>query len=276
MIRKTSLSSLRLALATALLVATPALAQNDAAPERDGPAPPTTPTRSGAAPGGATGDLITGTRRDLDDELVPLNFDDKTVDDFIPIIVEYTGKAVITATTVPPTKISIRSDRMVTKHEALNLIFQAFRLNNIGVVETAGMVMIGQLSTELRNMQPGLILGPEVDVTTMPEDGQVVTKVFRLEHAKAADIKEQIEDSKPEYAQVWSDVNSNQVIVEGDIGWAKRVQRLIDLLDVEPFLDVRTETFRLAYADAQTIADIILELFSPSPNAGASRATRTR
>lgn len=276
MIRKTSLSSLRLALATALLVATPALAQNDAAPERDGPAPPTTPTRSGAAPGGATGDLITGTRRDLDDELVPLNFDDKTVDDFIPIIVEYTGKAVITATTVPPTKISIRSDRMVTKHEALNLIFQAFRLNNIGVVETAGMVMIGQLSTELRNMQPGLILGPEVDVTTMPEDGQVVTKVFRLEHAKAADIKEQIEDSKPEYAQVWSDVNSNQVIVEGDIGWAKRVQRLIDLLDVEPFLDVRTETFRLAYADAQTIADIILELFSPSPNAGASRSTRTQ
>ena len=129
---------------------------------------------------------------DLDDELVPLNFDDKTVDDFLPIIVEYTGKAVITATTIPTTKISIRSDRMVSKHEALNLIFQAFRLNNIGVVETADMVMIGQLSSELRNMQPGLILGPEVDVTSMPEDGQVVTKVFRLEHAKAGEISEQI------------------------------------------------------------------------------------
>lgn len=277
MTAKNRLPAFRLAIATILLATSPVVAQDDPAPDRDGPAPPTAPSRNGDASGRMTDgdDSITGTRRDLDDELVPLNFDDKTVDDFLPIIVEYTGKAVITATTIPTTKISIRSDRMVSKHEALNLIFQAFRLNNIGVVETPDMVMIGQLSSELRNMQPGLILGPEVDVTAMPEDGQVVTKVFRLEHAKAGEISDQIEDSKPDYAQVWSDVNSNQVIVEGDIGWAKRVQRLIDLLDVEPFLDVRTETFRLKYADAQTIADIVLELFSPSPNSGANRSTRS-
>ena len=55
-------------------------------------------------------------------------------------------------------------------HEALNLIFQAFRLNGIGVVETAAMVMIDSLTGELTNLQPGLILGPEVDVSQLDED----------------------------------------------------------------------------------------------------------
>ena len=265
----------RLAFVAALSLAAFAHAQDDRSPDRDGPAPPTTPSR--VAGGSGSSDAITDTRRELDDELVPLNFDDKSLQDFIPIIVEYTGKAVITRNQVPiNTKISIRSDRMVTKHEALNLIFQAFRLNSVGVVETADMIMIDALNiSNMSNFQPGLILGPDTDVSTMPEEGQIVTKVFRLEHAKAADIAEQIEDVKPEYARVSSDVNSNQLICEGDLAWVKRVQRLLDLLDVEPFLDVKTQTFRLAYADAQTISDIILELFSPSPNAGGSRTSRT-
>ena len=224
------------------------------------------------------GNGLTETRPPLDDELVPINFKDRTVDDFIPLIVDYTGKAVINraqALGAGAGKISIQSERMVTKHEALNLIFQAFRLNGIGVVETADMVMIDSLTGELTNLQPGLILGPEIDVSQLDEDGQIVTKVFRLKYAKAADIEGQIDGTRPTYANITSDVNSNQLIIEGDIAWAKRVQRLLELLDVPPFLAVQTETFRLAYADAQTIADIVLELFSPNPNAAGSRNTRT-
>ncbi|MEE2972023.1 MAG: secretin N-terminal domain-containing protein [Planctomycetota bacterium] len=222
-------------------------------------------------------DPLTGTRPELGDDLVPVNFKEKSLEDFIPLIVSYTGKSVITKTQAPiSTKISIQSERLVPKHEALNLIFQAFRLNGIGVVETTDMIMIDSLTSELNNFQPGLILGPEVDVSQMDEDGQIVTKVFRLRHAKAAEVESQIDAYRPTYASVSSDVNSNQIIIEGDVAWAKRVQKLLDLLDVEPFLAVRTETFRLAYADAQTIADIVLELFSPNPNSGGSRTSNAR
>ena len=244
---------------------------------RDGAAAPVAPSRVVGQDGG---NGLTGTRPALGDELVPINFKDRTVEDFIPLIVDYTGKAVINRTQAAigaGSKISIQSERMVTKHEALNLIFQAFRLNGIGVVETADMVMIDSLTGELTNLQPGLILGPEVDVSQLDEDGQIVTKVFRLKYAKAADIEAQIDNTRPTYANITSDVNSNQLIIEGDVAWAKRVQRLLDLLDVPPFLAVKTETFRLAYADAQTIADIVLELFSPNPNSASrnSRTTRT-
>ena len=172
------------------------------------------PTRNGDGTGD---DPLTGTRPELGVDLVPVNFKEKSLEDFIPLIVSYTGKSVITKTQAPiSTKISIQSERLVPKHEALNLIFQAFRLNGIGVVETEDMIMIDSLTSELNNFQPGLILGPEVDVSQMDEDGQIVTKVFRLRHAKAAEVESQIDSTRPTYASVTSDVNSNQIIREMD------------------------------------------------------------
>ena len=273
---RTTCRAIHFFVATCILLASASMGRaQDNASDRSGAAAPVNPSRTSQDD---NGNGLTGTRPQLDDELVPINFKDRTVDDFIPLIVDYTGKAVINraqALGAGAGKISIQSERLVTKHEALNLIFQAFRLNGIGVVETADMVMIDSLTGELTNLQPGLILGPEVDVSQLDEDGQIVTKVFKLEYAKAADIEGQIEGTRPTYANISSDVNSNQLIIEGDVAWAKRVQRLLDLLDVPPFLAVQTETFRLAYADAQTIADIVLDLFSPNPNAsGGSRTTR--
>ncbi len=46
---------------------------------------------------------------------------------------------------------------------------------------------------------------------------------------------------------------------------------MIDLLDVAAYVDVKTETIKLAFQDAQTIASIVTDLFSSrSPTGGAS------
>ena len=260
-----------------------AAGQDENAPRRDGPATAPAATEDAltadtARPGAANEvrpdtdqqSALSGTRRTVDDDPVPLNFDGVTVSEVLPYIVDWTGKALmVKSTMLTTTKITLFSDRPLAKHAALDLIFQAFRLNGIGVVETPDLIMLNTIM-EMNNFQPSLVLGPEVDVTRMTEDGSLVTKVFRLEHAKVNDVESQLSEGAPEYGNLTVDVNSNQVIIEGDIGWAKRVQKLINLLDVPPFLAVKTETFRLAYADAQTLADIILELFSPSPNSGSN------
>lgn len=244
-------------------------AQAETTPERTGPAKTATPPNSTDQ-----GSSLSGTRRTVDDDPVPLNFDGVTVQDLLPYIVDWTGKAVMPKSTMlTTTKITLFSDRPLAKHDALDLIFQAFRLNGIGVVETPDLIMLNTIM-ELNNFQPNVVLGPEVDVTSMSEDGSLVTKVFRLQHAKVGDLESQLSEGAPEYGNLTADVNSNQIILEGDIGWAKRVQKLISLLDVPPFLAVKTETFRLAYADAQTIADIVLELFSPNPNSSSRTQSR--
>jgi len=212
-----------------------------------------------------------GRKADARDELVGLQFRDQEIKTLIDTISLWTGKVVIPKqTALSPIKITIVSDRKMPKSEALNLIFQAFRLNGLGVVETEDMILIDNL-TELNTLQPAKVLGPDVDIADLPENGNIVIKVFRIKNTKASQVYERLGDSLPGYATLQVDNNSNQIILEGDIALAKRVQHLIDLLDQQAYVDVQTKTIRLKYQDAQTISGIITDLFSArAPTGGAS------
>ena len=202
-----------------------------------------------------------------------LGFRNERIESMIPYIVEWTGKVVmLRLTQIAPVQITLVNDQPISKDRALDLLFQAFRLNGIGVVETDDVIMI-ELLTDMEKLQPAVVLGPEVDLMTLPEDGNIVIKVFRLRHTRSGDIFDRLQGSIPSYATLTVDGHSNQLILEGDIGLAKRVQRLINILDVPAWVEVKTETFRLAYSDAATIADNIRELFESSGSTGARAAT---
>ena len=219
---------------------------------------------------GAPQEQMRASRRVGSDEKVKLSFKETKIEDTIPFIVETTGKAVMTRLQqVRNTTITLVMDREVSRQDALDLLFQAFRLAGLGVVETDKVVMI-DLLTEVSKLQPVTVLGPEVNVYEQPEDGNICIKIFKIKHTKAQNVYDRLQDNVPDYAQVSLDGNSNQIIMEGDIGLAKRFQRLIDLLDVPAYLDVQTRTFRLEYADATQISSIIQELFAPRTVGGAA------
>ncbi len=210
-------------------------------------------------------------RRPVDmNELVLVNLKETKVEDLFPFIVECTGKAVIPRIAqLRQQTISVISDRPVTRVKALELVFQAFRLNDIGVVETDELIMIDML-TNVGKLQPAVVLGPAVDVLAMQETGQVVVKVFQIHNSKAQAVYDRLTVSLPDYAKLDPDTNSNQIILEGDVGLAKRCQELINILDVGPFADTRTETFRIKYADAATIADSINTIFAGTTASSAT------
>lgn len=200
-------------------------------------------------------------------ELVSINFRDVNVESIFPFIVECTGKTLIPrAAQVRSQLITVISESAVSRQRALELIFQALRLNGIGVVETEDIVMI-DLITEITKLQPAVVLGPDVDVRNMADSGQIVIKVYRIKHTKAQGVFDRLSTSLPDYAKLDVDNNSNQIVLEGDAGLAKRCQRIIDLLDVPPYVDLATETFRLEFTDAALVADNISTLF------GSGRAT---
>jgi len=223
---------------------------------------------------GAGAKEIRGSRRVGPTDKVKLTFKDMKVEDTIPFIVETTGKAVIIKfSNIASLKITMVMDKEVSRQDALDLLFQAFRLNGIGVVETDKVVMI-DLLTEVSKLQPITVLGPEIDVSTLSEDGTVCIKVFKIENTKAQNVADQLQGNLPDYVQFSVDANSNQLILEGDIGTAKRVQRMISLLDVPAYLDVRTETFKLKYADATQISTLIQDLFAAKTVGGGGAAAQ--
>jgi general secretion pathway protein D len=208
---------------------------------------------------------------------VKLTFKDTKIEDTIPFIVETTGKAVlIRLQQVAAIKITMVMDTEVTRQDALDLLFQAFRLNQVGVVETEKIVMIDMLS-DMNKLQPVTVLGPEIDVAALAEDGTICIKIFKIENTKAQNVFDQLQSTNPpDYIQFSLDSNSNQIILEGDIGYAKRVQRMITLLDVPAYLEVRTETFKLKYADATQISTLIQDLFAAKTVGGGGAAAATQ
>jgi general secretion pathway protein D len=209
------------------------------------------------------------------EELVNLNLQKRPVEDIIEFIVKWTGKVVmVQEQALLSKKITVLAKDPVPKKQAIELLFQAFKLNDLAVVETDDMIMIDQI-TDIRSLQPGVVYGPEVDIELLPDDGNIVIKVFQIVEANAQDIYDRLEGSRPDYVEMTVDANSNQIIVEGDIGFAKRIARLIKILDVEPYIAVKVETFRLKYADANTVAGLIETLFAPSGSSSASTASRS-
>ena len=212
---------------------------------------------------------------DPGETLVNLNLQKRPVEDIIEYIVKWTGKVVmVQEQALLSKKITVLAREPVPQRQAIELLFQAFKLNDLAVVETDDMIMIDQI-TDIRQLQPGVVYGPEIEISDLPDDGNIVIKVFQIKEARAQDIFDQLETSKPDYVEMTVDVNSNQIIVEGDIGFAKRIANLIKILDVEPYIAVKVETFRLKYADANTVAGLIETLFAPSgaPTSGSTRTS---
>ena len=233
------------------------------------PAPKPLPTpilidAPGQGFGGVTREFRTDRRRVDPNDLVLVNFREIKAEDLFTFIMECTGKPVIPRLAqIRQVVISVISDKPVSRAKALELIMQAFRLNDIAVVETDDLVMIDMMDNAAK-LQPARVLGPEVDVLRMEENGQVVIKIFKVVNTRASGIFDRLSASLPAYAKIDVDPNSNQIILEGDVGLAKRCAEIIGQLDVPPYVDTRTDTFRLQYADASVIADAITTIFTGS------------
>jgi general secretion pathway protein D len=204
---------------------------------------------------------------------VVLAFDDVSVEDTIPFIVETTGKVVmpVNITTLKAKKVTLINDRPIDRSRALDLLFQAFRLNDVGVIETDEQVIIAVLSEMPRHSPP--VIGPDEDIMMYTNLGAIVTKIFAVENTDAENIAERLQDTLPDHASMSVDANSNQIIVTGDVALCQRLGTLIAELD-RNYIKVKTETFRLAYADASEIAQNILDLFEDTGTATRTGQTR--
>ena len=215
-------------------------------------------------------------RRPAGEEKVKFSFNEVPIDKTISFIVETTGKVIIPidlSTTLKVKKITLIIDKFIDRSEALDLLIQAFLLNEIGVIEKEDRIIIALLSDILQFDPP--VVGPDVDIMGETNRGTVITKHYQLRNADAETVSSSIEKTLPDWATRTVDTSSKQNILQGDIGLCQRVQEMIDKLD-KVWKTPKTMTFRLAYADANELAQQILDLFEETPSRSGGRSSRTQ
>lgn len=215
-------------------------------------------------------------RRVLDenDPGIIVNFNDAPIDQIFSFIVEATGKVLmpINMQSLRNKRITLVHDEPVSREKALDLVFTAFRLNDIGVIEKDDVIILNDIAMIVRTGDLP-VLGPTVDVLSRTDRGTIVIKIFSVVNTNAENIHDRILDTMPDYATLTVDANSNQIVLLGDIGLCQQVQKLITKLD-NNYIDIVIQTFRLAHADASEVAENIWDLFEDggaTPTIGQQR-----
>ena len=212
-------------------------------------------------------------KREVPEGLVILAFDDVAVTETFTFIAETTGKIIIPIKKMGMnnSKITLQNDEPVSRGIALDILFQAFALNGIAVIEREDMIIIGQQTQIKDYLGEFPVLGVNDDVMNRQDRGTLVIKVFAVEKTAADVIATNINEmfaSADNPLTVYPE--SNQIVVIGDVGLCQQVQTLISQLD-HIWRSGELRTFRLKYADASEISNNILELFDES---GATTSTR--
>ena len=214
--------------------------------------------------------------RKISNDLVILAFDDVSIEETLGFIAQTTGKVVIPVSIqgLRAKKITLQNDEPVNRGVALDLLFQAFRLNQIGVIERPDIIVIGPLDSMLSDIGDIPVLGVDIDVMHRQDRGTLVIKVFSVEKTEAAVIGERINEMFPDYGSLTVDPISNQLVLLGDIGLCQQIQLLINQLD-RIWRSGRLKTFRLKHADASEISTNLLDIFEESSTTNRAGGTQT-
>ncbi len=211
-------------------------------------------------------------RRIVEGPATVLAFKNVTVEQIVPFIVESTGKVVVPQQDVMSRKVTILNDHPVPREQALDLVFIALQQVGVAVIENNGIIALRDIAELTKADVP--VLGPEDSTLTRNDLGTMAQKVYTLRNLTSEAVGEMIKDSVPDYAKLTVDKESNQIGLIGNMALLQRIERLLDALDRPSSASLKSETFRLQYADAAVIAEQIKALFSGEGPAGQRSSSR--
>lgn len=229
---------------------------------QDRPEPTPPPAANGRRNG--NGGAPPTTERAAPEGMVQLGFNGVKVEELIPFIVKTTGKVVIplSLTQLQTKTITLINDKPIPRADALDLLINTLRLNGVGVIEKNDVIILDTIEN-ISGLGEAPVLTAEDDVMTRQDKGLIVIKIFRLTEAPAATVVDRLGENQVNNVVISADENSNQIVFYGTIALAQQYQQLINQLD-RNWIKIKTETFRLAYADATEVADQVWELFEDS------------
>ncbi len=208
-------------------------------------------------------------RRVQPDEPTELAFKNVTVEQVVPFIVEATGKVVLPMPDVMSVRITILNDRKIARARALDMVFLALQQNGVAVVETDDLIQLRSLAEIDRQQVP--VIPSDESVMGRSDVGAIYEKVFAPRYASVANISEMIKGSLPSFAKMTVDLDSNRIMVMGDMGLLQRIEAKIRAVDIQSAAALSSETFHLQFADANDIATNIRDLYAQNANQQGNR-----
>ena len=183
-----------------------------------------------------------------DTDVVNFTFDQVDVPTFVKLVGEITGKRFVVGAGIDG-KITVVSPQ-VERGEIYPLFLSVLESAGCSVLEDGNVLRVVKLAS--RSMQLATVVGPD---DTTPEMG-LITKIIRLNHVSAEDIKKVLENKtgSGNASSVRAIEGTNHLIVTDTASNVRRIETLVSKIDL-PGLARVTEMIQLSYASADDIAE---------------------
>ncbi len=189
--------------------------------------------------------------------LMTLDFKDAPLATVMDYISEHAGFTIISNTSLTG-RVSIISKKPVTVDQALDLINSVLKENDFAVVRTGNILKVVLLS-EAKQMNIPVRSGNEPEKIS-PTD-EIVTHIIPIKFADAVKLKDDLAGLLPDYAEFTANQASNSLIITDTSANIRRISEIVKALDTQMAMVSEVRVYRLVYADAENVANVVNEIF---------------
>ena len=190
------------------------------------------------------------------------NFDlpDKEIRDVVTLISKWTGKNFILDSKVRG-KITVMGPSQVTLEEAYQAFLSALEANGLTTVKSGKFIRIIE-SAEARRAPVETYAG---DYT--PDTDQFITRIFQLKYINADEVQREFRDLTTRQGKLFAYEPTNSIIITDTGSNIKRIQEILDTLDVKGF-ETTLHVLRIKNSSSKQIADMLGDIYGDDRQGG--------
>ena len=228
----------------------PLVWSQDAVPAQT-PAPSTPPAANSATTNSSSASST--------NDLIQLSFQGANIDMIAQWLAETTGKNVIKHPQAQ-CQVTVFGSKKITKQEAVTTIYHALEAEGFTAIESAQSILIVPADKEPK-------MSPEMAVTGQAAGGhEREVRVFALQFAQAAELKDKVKSVLTEKATVDTDEHANALIVTDFHDNVAVAAELIRALDIDRTQDIALRVIPLKNANADELAKELQPLYGNRDN----------
>src|SRR5438270_3578576 len=192
--------------------------------------------------------------------MVQLQFPNSDVADVVRFYEQLTGKKLVMDNYVQG-KVNIFIAKEVPREEAIKIIEMNLLMNGFSLVPSEDSDIVKVIGTGKNPRTAGVpIISDESEI---PEDGRVVSFLFKLRYADAQELQQVLGQylSPPQpYTSFLALPKASAILVTENSSVIRTLSRIIDQVDIPP-AEVVSEFIKLERADASKVVDMLKDIF---------------
>ena len=232
------------------------------------PGPPQTPggaarnvagaTAPGAntatAPGLAAG---AGAEKGKDEDMLPagmIKFQDADIGQVLEIYQELTGRTVLKPSSLPATKVSIKTQTELSRTEAIQALDSILSMNGITMVPQGTKFVKAVAEAQAGNAAGGL---NDIPGDLLPDSGTYITHVIQLTNASPNDVMPVLTPFSKAPNSILTIPSTGMIVLRDYAENVKRMLEMIAKIDVVPVQEFESVVIPIKYALAGDIQQVL-------------------